>query len=343
MKSVNERSPAAMGVVSVTVLALILVLTYFYEDLPIVGGGTRYTAEFSEIAGLRVSDEVRIAGVRVGKVTDMELAGDKVDVTFRVDHAWVGERSSVSIQIKTLLGQKYLALDPQGSAPLDPDRKIPKERTLSPYDITEAFNGLSRTVDQVDTQQLSKSFTVISDSLKNSAPEIKSTLDGLSALSETVGKRDEQLANLLGQTRKVSQTLADRDKEFEKLLGDGNLVLSELQARKAAISRLLTGTRNLSLQIQGLVADNSAQLRPALEKLDRVSTVLQRNQDDIGRGLQNLAPFYRVFTNTFGNGRWLDVYVCGLLPPGVDLNLLNINPEGCLPPKANSGTAGGPR
>lgn len=342
MKSFSDRSPGRIGVLSLVVIAVMLVLTYFYDDIPVLGAGTKYTAEFGEIAGLRVADEVRIAGVRVGKVSDITLAGDKVDVDFRIDGAWVGDKSTVSIQIKTLLGQKYLALDPQGTAPLDPRTPIPRERTLSPYDITEAFNGLSRTVDEIDTAQLAQSFDVIADIFRNSPPEIKATLEGLSTLSTTIAGREQQLSTLLSRTSTVTKTLAERDQELQNLLGDGNLLLRELQARKSAISQLLTGTRNLALQLQGLVADNTAQLRPALEKLDKVSTVLQRNQDNLGRSLQNLAPFYRVFTNTLGNGRWFDVYVCGLLPPTVNLGLANINPQGCVPPKANSGT-GGPR
>jgi phospholipid/cholesterol/gamma-HCH transport system substrate-binding protein len=340
MKSFSDRSPGPIGVTSVVVIALILAVTYFYDDIPMLGAGTRYSAEFGEIAGLRVADEVRIAGVRVGKVSDIKLDGDKVDVGFRINGAWVGDRSTVSIQIKTLLGQKYLALDPQGTTALDPNTSIPRERTLSPYDITEAFNGLSRTVDDINTTQLAQSFNVIADTFRNSPPEIKSTLDGLSKLSTTIAGRDQQLSQLLSHTSTVTRTLADRDQEFQRLLGDGNLLLQELQARKSAISRLLTGARDLSRQLTGLVADNTALLRPALEKLDKVSTVLQRNQDNLGHSLQNLAPFYRVFTNALGNGRWLDVYVCGLLPPAVNLGLVNINPQGCVPPQANSGTGG---
>jgi phospholipid/cholesterol/gamma-HCH transport system substrate-binding protein len=45
-----------------------------------------------------------------------------------------------------------------------------------------------------------------------------------------------------------------------------------------------------------------------------------------------MAPFYRVFANTLGNGRWFDTYICGLLPPSVNLGVVGFNEEGCLPP-----------
>ncbi|GGU30657.1 MCE family protein [Lentzea flava] len=328
----KQRNPIRTGAISLTVIALLLLAAFYSDDLPIVGGGTSYAADFSEAAGLVPGNEVRVAGVKVGKVTKVKLNGDRVRVTFKVKDAWVGDRTTAMIRIKTLLGQKFLALDPQGSQPLSPGNPIPKERTLAPYDVNEAFNGLATTVGQIDTKQLADSFTVLSDTFKNSPEHVRGALDGLSALSKTISSRDEQLAKLLDNTRQLTKTLADRNSEFEKLLSDGNLLLGELRKRREAISSLLTGTRDLSRELSGLVQDNQNQLKPALEQLGRVTTILQRNQDNLDRSLALMAPFYRVFANTLGNGRWFDTYICGLLPPSVNLGVVGFNEEGCLPP-----------
>lgn len=328
----KQRNPIRTGAISLTLIALLLLAAFYSDDLPIVGGGTSYAADFSEAAGLVPGNEVRVAGVKVGKVTKVRLNGDRVRVTFKVKNAWVGDRTTAMIRIKTLLGQKFLALDPQGSQPLSPGDPIPKERTLAPYDVNEAFNGLATTVGQIDTKQLADSFTVLSDTFKNSPEHVRGALDGLSALSKTISSRDEQLAKLLENTRQLSKTLADRNSEFEKLLSDGNLLLGELRKRREAISALLTGTRDLARELSGLVQDNQNQLRPALEQLGRVTTILQRNQDNLDRSLALMAPFYRVFANTLGNGRWFDTYICGLLPPSVNLGVVGFNEEGCLPP-----------
>ncbi|MFD1148133.1 MCE family protein [Saccharothrix hoggarensis] len=337
----TERNPVTVGAVSLTVIALLLLSAFYSDDLPIIGGGTTYSAEFTEAAGLVPANEVRVAGVKVGKVTKVELDGDKVKVSFKVKDAWVGDRTTATIRIKTLLGQKFLALDPQGSQPLDPGDPIPRERTLSPYDVQEAFNGLATTVGQIDTAQLAESFQVLSETFQGSAESVRGALDGLSALSKTISSRDEQLARLLANTSQVTKTLADRNEQFEKLLADGNLLLEELRKRRDAIGALLTGTRELSRELSGLVADNSAQLRPALEQLDRVATMLQRNQDTLNRSLALMGPFYRVFANTLGNGRWFDTYICGLLPPSVNLGVVGFNEEGCLPPGVQRQPANG--
>ncbi|GGI93725.1 ABC transporter substrate-binding protein [Saccharopolyspora subtropica] len=326
MTPFSQRDPLRIGIVGLLALVLVLLLALNIERLPLIGG-TTYTAHFTEAAGLRPDNEVRIAGVKVGTVTDVELVGDHVEVSFRVGDAWLGDRTTAAIKIKTLLGQKYLALDPQGSRELSPSEPIPVQRTMSPYDVIEAFSDLSTTVDRIDTRQLAQSFRTLSDTFGATSDEVSGALDGLSRLSQTISARDEQLEQLLDNTARVSRTVADRNAEFEKLLADGNLLLQEIRARRDSISALLDGTRELSAQLSGLVDDNAAQIGPTLQQLDRVTKMLQRNQDNLNRSLEMFAPFTRLFANVLGNGRWFDTYICGLLPPAIG----PINQKGCQP------------
>ncbi len=324
--SFQKRDPLKIGVAGLLVLVLGFFAAMNYKDLPLVGGKT-YEAHFSEAAGLKTDNEVRVAGVKVGTVRDVELEGDHVLVTFDVDQGWVGDNSSAAIKIKTLLGQKYLALEPRGLEELSTSEPIPMERTMAPYDVIEAFSGLSETVDEIDTNQLADSFRVMSDTFSDTPDEVRGALDGLSALSQTIAKRDDELRKLLENTSKVSKTVADRNAEFEQLLADGNLLLQEIRDRREAITGLLDGTRALSAELTGLVNDNQAQLGPTLQQLEKVTGMLERNQESLDASIQKFEPFTRLFSNVLGNGRWFDTYICGLLPPAVG----PINPEGCNP------------
>jgi phospholipid/cholesterol/gamma-HCH transport system substrate-binding protein len=326
MKSFRSRNPITIGVTGVVVIVLGLLAAVYSDDLPIIGGGTTYRAEFSEAAGIKPSDEVRVAGVKVGKVTDVELAGDHVLVSFKVKDTWVGDRTRAAIKIKTLLGQKFVALEPEGNEVLNPATHITMDRTSAPYDVVEAFRGLAETVGQVDTVQLAQSFEVMSQTFADTPDDVKGALTGLAALSKTVSSRDDQLAKLLDNTRQISTTLADRDAEVVKLLEDGNLLMAEIRKRKESISALLAGTHRLSVELRGIVDDNNQQLGVVLTQLDQFTSMLQRNQDALNNGLKLMAPFLRQFTNTVGTGRWFDTYICGFLPP----SLGPLNEEGCL-------------
>ncbi|MGY6656420.1 MCE family protein [Amycolatopsis sp. TRM77291] len=325
MKSFQKRNPIPIALVGISVLLLGFLAALNSDDLPVIGGGTTYSADFTEASGLQEDNDVRVAGVKVGKVSEIKLDGDKVRISFKVKDAWLGDKTSAAIKIKTVLGQKYLALDPQGQRTLDPSVTIPRERTMSPFDVLDAFRGLSQTVDDIDTTQLAKSFDVITETFADTPADVKGALNGLSRLSDTIAKRDSQLSSLLANTRQVSQTLVDRDAEFQKLLADGNKLLGEVAKRKDAISALLDGSRNLATQLKGLVDDNDAQLDPVLTQLDQLTSMLQRNQDALGQGIARFAPFIRVFTNTIGSGRWFDNYICGLVLPSFG----PINEKGC--------------
>jgi phospholipid/cholesterol/gamma-HCH transport system substrate-binding protein len=325
MKSFQKRNPIPIALIGIAVIVLGFIAALNSDNLPLIGGGTTYTADFSEAAGLIADNDVRIAGVKVGKVSAVALDGANVKVSFKVKNAWLGDRTNAAIKIKTLLGQKYLSLDPEGTNTLDPSVTIPRDRTMSPYDVLDAFRDLSTTVNNIDTNQLAQSFDVISQTFANTPADVKGALSGLSKLSETVASRDSQLSNLLANTKQVSQTLVDRDAEVQKLLTDGNKLLDEVSQREAAITTLLNGSRELATQLKGLVDDNDKQLNPVLTQLDQLTSMLQRNQDSLGQGIQKFAPFIREFTNTLGTGRWFDTYICGLLLPSVG----PLNPEGC--------------
>lgn len=328
MKSFRERNPVPIAIIGLLVLALLAVGAFSADRLPILGA-TTYSAEFSEAAGLQARDPVYIAGIEVGRVSAVELAGDRVLVSMRIRDAWIGDRTTASIQIKSLLGAKAVRLDPRGERPMDPGEPIPLARTASPYDVVEALNGLSGTLGEIDIPQLEQSLRTLSDTFRDTPEELRGTLDGLSRLSRTIADRDQEVRHLLAGTHDVSRVLADRNTEFERLLADGNLLLAEVQRRREAIAGLLTGVVALSVQLRGLVADNSAQLRPALEQLDRVAAVLQRNQDNLDRALRLAPVFTSLFTNAVGNGRWFDSYACGLLVPPTALGPLEINERGC--------------
>ena len=331
MKSMSERNPIAVGLIGLAILAIIGLLAFDANNLPIIGGGTTYTALFTESAGLNPGNEVRVAGVTVGKVTGVALDGNRVKVAFRVKGVWVGDASTVGIQIKTVLGDKYLALDPLGAATQNPAQVIPASRTTSPLDVTAAFQQLGTTIGQLNTNQLAQSLEAISSTFRNTPPNVHKALTGLSALSQVIASKDVQLAQLFAGTRQITQSLSSEDRQFSTLLGDGNLLLSELQQRQQAISSMLTGTEALAAQLSGLVNDDQAALTPTLRSLNQVTTVLQQNQANLTKALALAGPYYRLLGNALGNGRWFDTYLCGLIPKAYAPTV--VPATGCLPPK----------
>jgi phospholipid/cholesterol/gamma-HCH transport system substrate-binding protein len=315
----RERNPVTIGAVSIAVIALLMVAAFRAEDLPLIGGGDTYYASFQEAGGLEPGDEVRIAGVRVGEVNDVSLAGDHVVAEFQVDEgAEFGRFSRANIKVQTLLGDMYLDVEPAGPGQMEAESTIPLSRTTAPYDVVEAFSGLADTSQQIDTGRLSRSLNTMSQLFKNTPDEVQASLRGLSRLSRTVASRNAQINTLLQNTEKVTRVMANRDQELSKLFAHGEVLFRAVYERRVAIHRLLVTTQTLSRQISALVADSRADLKPALRQLDSVLDVLRKNQENLDNSLRLMAPFYRVFANTLGTGPWFDTIVQNM-PPAPDL------------------------
>ena len=316
MTPFRERNPVKIGAVSIVVLALLVLMAFKADSLPLIGGGDTYHADFTDSSGIKPNDEVRIAGVRVGKVTDVALADGHVEVTFRVDTgAKFGTQTNAEIKVKTLLGAMFLALEPKGPGQLSKGATIPTSRTRSAYDVVQAFSGLAERAQDIDLPQLTTSLNTLADATKDTPAGFQSTLKGLSALSANVAARDAQLNTLLGNLKKVSGVLADRDQDIVTLMKDSDVLLRAVVARREAVHQLLVSTSKLSTELTALVVQSRADLKPALSNLQSVVDVLRKNQNNLDNSLRLMAPFYRVFTNVLGTGPWFDTWISNL-PPG---------------------------
>lgn len=325
MKSFQSRQPIPIAILGTLVLILLLLAAYNVNRLPFIGDKTTYSANLANAAGLRSGDPTKVAGVIVGHVDSVSLEGDYVRVAFDVSGAWLGDLTTASVQLNTLLGQRYLELTPKGARSLNPASTIPLARTTTPYEIVPTINKLSQTVGEIDTQQLSKALDAVSATFSGTPGDVRQALDGLSRLSKTVSTRDQAIKDLLRRSNVVAGTIAARDSSIATLITDLNPLLAELQRRRAAIHGLLVGSQALSQQLVGLVNDNQKTLNPALAQLNSVAGLLERNQANLDAGIRMVGSYIHLFTNTVGVGHWFDGYVCGLLP----LPLAGVNSKGC--------------
>jgi phospholipid/cholesterol/gamma-HCH transport system substrate-binding protein len=310
MRPFRERNPLPIGIAGLATVGLVTVLAF---NLSAFAGGTSYSAAFTEAAGLKPGEEVRIAGVKVGKVDGVDLEGDHVKVTFTSGTPF-GTSTRAQIKIKTLLGSHYLALDPKGPGRQSPHQEIPTSRTTAPYDVVPALQDASAQLAKIDTKQLAKSFDTLSQTMQGSPENLRGTLAGLQKVSRAVASRDDELSDLLQHTSNVTKLLADRSGDLAALVNDGGLLLQEVDSRRQVISQLLTGTVALSQQITGTIQENRATLAPALKNLQQVENILTRNQQNLDTSFKLMAPFVSGVSDYTGNGRWFDVYLQNLIP-----------------------------
>lgn len=301
----GRRYPALLAAQAIVAFVALTLLVFNLERIPLFAG-TTYHAVFTDAAGLQAGEEVRISGIKVGTVTDIRLDRDRVVVDFTLDDAAIGDRTGASIEIRTLLGQHFVALTPGGDTALRAEGTIPIERTTTPRNVVPTLQQATGTLQDLDTAKLADAFDSLSEVVEAAAPEVRGTLTGLGRLSTTLASRDAQIRQLFTDAESVTDTVAARDDEIGDLLVDTSDVLDVLDRRKAVIEAIIRDTGTFAAELRGLVTDNQAALTPMLAQLDRILKVLTTQRDDLGETIKGTTRYGKVFTNVGGTGPWFD-------------------------------------
>lgn len=304
----SDRRIRTIGLISLALLLLVGVATFNLQQFPGFRGD-EYHAEVSDAAGLRVGAEVQIAGIRVGRVNRLNIGQQRVVIDFDVKDATLGSQTRASIEVKNLLGEKFLNLTSVGSGRLDDGATIPLERSEVSFDIVGTLGQLTTQTEVTDRAQLTKALGTLGETLDAAAPEAKQSLVGLARLSDSIASRDQEVGQLLTRAKGVLETLDSRKGDLVKLMGQADLVFKELQARKQAIHDLLVDADQLVEQLQGVVKDNKAQLKPTLDSLQNLLDFFTAREDQIEGLLRDYGPYVNILGNIVGSGPWFDAYV----------------------------------
>jgi phospholipid/cholesterol/gamma-HCH transport system substrate-binding protein len=313
IKPLRQRNPVVVGLVGSALVAAATVGVFQYNKLPFISGTRDYTAYFTESGGIKPGSQVQASGLQVGQVSDVRLDGAKVRVDFTVDKSVeLGDRTEAAIKTETVLGAKKLELTLRGDGRLS--GPIPVERTRAPYDLPDALGDLTTTISGLDTTQLSGALTTLADTLKQTPPELRLALKGTARLSETLNTRDSELRRLLANANTVTGVLGRRSEQVAGLVVNSNALLAALLQQRGSLDALMNNLTAVSKQISGLVDDNRAQLKPALDNLNGVLKILDDHRTELQRFLFLFDRYALSFGEVLGSGPFFKAYLANLLP-----------------------------
>jgi phospholipid/cholesterol/gamma-HCH transport system substrate-binding protein len=313
IKPLADRNRITVGVVGILIVVALVVAVFSYDKIPFISGKSSYTAYFTEAGGIKSGSDVRVSGLSVGRVSSVKLDGTKVKVSFTVDDdVALGDRTEASIKTETVLGTKMLEITPRGDGKLS--GAIPVERTRSPYDLPTALGDLTSTISALDTTKLSSALTTLADTFKDTPPDLKVALEGVAQFSSTLDDRDAKLRNLLGNANKVTAVLAKRSDQIAGLIVNANALLAELLTQRNSVDALMINLGAAARQISAVVNDNRTQLKPALDKLNGVLSILDNRKQELQRTLYLLPKYAMSFGEVLGSGPFFKASLVNLAP-----------------------------
>ncbi len=337
LSELRRNKGALVGVVAFAAVSLLLTSMVAGTLSRAQRGETiEVTALFRDATGLRAGDDIRVAGVRVGRVAEARVGtGDEQGlavVTLRVDAAQgLHEDVVASVDYLNLMGQRYVALsrpdrDAEAARLADGDL-IPLARTRAALDLTAMFNAFEPIFDLLQPGDVNQLATNIVQVLQGQGPTLR---------------------HLLDQTAELTSGIVDRDATFARVVGNITLVLETTQAHRTEITSLVDGLASLTT---GLAKDRD-RIATSLDAIARLSATTAGLVEDVRSPLVDVTalsePWFRylasrekllvrtgaavpqqldTYLRTLGYGSYLNVYVCTLaaavvgVPASLDLGV----------------------
>ena len=275
---------------------------------------TTYSAVFVDATGVVAGDDVRVAGVRVGSVEDIDVVdGDRAKVAFTVeDTTRVSQATTIAIRYRNLVGQRYLQLSEGigNAAVQDADATIPVSRTEPALDLTVLFNGFQPLFEALTPDDLNQlSFEVV-QVFQGQGGTLESLLTSTASVTQELANRDQVIGELLDNLDYVLDHIADRDQQLTALIKSFRRLVRGLKNDRNAILDSLDGISTLSTRTAELAEGIRPPFVEDIKQLRRLTKNIDDNKAELDRALQVLPIKLEKVGRTAIYGSWFNFYLC---------------------------------
>ncbi len=277
----------------------------------------RVTAAFDDANGLLVNDNVKVAGVVVGKVTSVRTEAGRAVVSFDVDndHAGLPKDSSAAIRWRNLIGQRYVYLYPGDSPEALQDGDV-IEDTASVVDLGELFNRLGPIVGAIDPAQVNEFLETVTAALDGREDKVGQALDDLAALTTGLASRDDAIQRLIGNLDTVASTVNQRDAQIEVMLQNLITLSDTFGDNTATLDAALVELGSFGSELDRLLDSNSTEIDRLLGNLALVTDTVHGRLPQLDTALANLAEASAAVFRAGNRGEFLNQkIICAFVAP----------------------------
>lgn len=327
MRSFRDMNPVTIGLASIGVIAALVAAAFAVGVLHLFEDTYSVEAVFSDASGVRVGDDVRVAGVKVGRVTSISADRDQgaVVIGLVVERSVdLGRKTTAEVSLDTLLGTKSVHLggpvEPPFLADLDEAaRVIPRSRTTTPFDVFDLTKVGTRAAQATDTERLNQMITQLADVTEGNRDDITRLVTAVADVSSALNERETQLRQLLERAEVLSATLAEKDRTLVALLDQSKPILDLVERREPDIRRALRDSAVTVDELGGVLARNKANIDEILTTLHPTIEILERRHADLDRSLAWLGAGALGLASATSHGPWEDIYIQSLGPDVIAL------------------------
>lgn len=329
MKSFTERRAWLVGAISIVLIALGVTLAFSVNKFEALRGVYRLSADLRDAAGLQPGNEVRVAGVKVGTVKEVELTDSAARVNMEIqDDLQIPVETRLEVKLKTLLGQKFIELrfplayvasigegsdrPPLTAGFYNEGDVIPQTQTKVPFEIYQAANEGTAVLADIDKKAVRKMLDAITKVVGQSKEELRTALSGVNDAGAVLSSKNSEITRLLANLEDVTGTLSSGRGDIGNILERGTVVLETLAKRRRTIGTLLAATNDLGENLALLLETARQPIEAGTADLNALMLVLQQEMDTIGAALDELPRAQEMFARPLQFGRFVEAHICAV-------------------------------
>jgi phospholipid/cholesterol/gamma-HCH transport system substrate-binding protein len=299
------------------------------------GSTYTYKADFTDVTGLNQGDDVRIAGVRVGTVGAIQILPrpgntSVAQVTFTVQKSRSLPMSvTAALRYRNLVGQRYIDVErgPGTSLKkLKPGGTIPLSQTRPAVDLTVLFQGFQPLVQGLDPTQINELSLEVIKTLQGEGGALQLLLANVGDLTNALADKDKVIGEVIDNLTSVLTAIGKRDNELSNLIITLKDFVSGLAGDRTTIGNAIVGINRLATNTSSLLTQVRPPLKSDITALTSLAQVLNKNSKTIKYVVRQIPPTVAGLIRTASYGSWFNFYLCSVsgeitLPGGTDLNL----------------------
>ncbi|TYK52918.1 MlaD family protein [Actinomadura decatromicini] len=327
LKSLRDVDQKLVAIVTLAALAAGCVFAFAVGQLHLFERGYTMSGEFTDAAGLKKGQDVRVAGVKSGRITSVEpdFRHGKIIVTWHVNSGIdLGPKTRAEIQTTTLMGGRYLRLSGPVGKPYMADvpesrRRIPLTRTSVPFTVPDALEGAQNIVGTLDQRSIDKLLTEVTEIKSPGAVKLRRVLVNVQDLSRMLNDSYPEVQKLIENSKTITGTLAAKDAKLREILDASQVLLRTLVQRRDELAATIGQGNSTVRTLSNVISRNQKEIDSLLDNLHLLTTRLAPNMDALNADFSLLGPTFQQVANLKGNGQWIEGVLTGLgplQPPG---------------------------
>ncbi|MCW2796770.1 MCE family protein [Nocardioides sp.] len=310
-RTAGDLTKLLIFIVVTTLATGVLVLTIGNISF---SGSREYKAEFVDATGVVNGDDVRIAGVKVGTVKNIEIVDrTRALVSFTVqDATTISQATHATIRYRNLVGQRYISLSQEvgNTDELAAGSTIPVAQTSPALDLTVLFNGFKPLFQALSPDDINKLSYEVVQVFQGEGGTLEGLLASTASVTSTLAQRDEVIGALLTNLNDVLDHIGDRDNQLTALIKNFRTFVAGLKNDRGAILDSLDQISQLSVQTADLVHGIKSPFVQDIKQLRRLTENINRNKGELDRALQVLPIKLNKVGRTAAYGSWFNFYLC---------------------------------